>query len=338
MAGKRLHRTFETGFTLIELLVVVAIISLLVAMLLPALSKARAQARTTLCASRLGQLTKAMFLYAEDFNERFPFHIVYGEIPAWGGGGRDGGDVVPEELDPNEDWLASKDQMLNVFFTEQEDWPDLGVDLPRSGCLFGYTRFADLYACPDFARRPGNDVHSVKMHSYAPGDQRAFNYTRTPWARKPDFEWGSGMNLTFDGPILTASMAHAPSAALLLIDESWYAHVGRGRPADPGNYRGADPVWDISSSVGMYHGAPVLGEVWYTLSSPCLLNDVGVKRGNVAAYDAHVELYRDPCPAVDSNNGRNILSVYIAGSVALVDMIQRMVYALVGRDIGIKPF
>ena len=56
------------AFSLIELLVVVAIIALLVAILLPALSKAREQARSTVCRSNLQQWSLAGILYAEDNN------------------------------------------------------------------------------------------------------------------------------------------------------------------------------------------------------------------------------------------------------------------------------
>lgn len=56
----------RVGFTLIEVLVVVAIIALLVAILLPSLSKAREHARRTQCASNAHQITVACTFQSED--------------------------------------------------------------------------------------------------------------------------------------------------------------------------------------------------------------------------------------------------------------------------------
>jgi prepilin-type N-terminal cleavage/methylation domain-containing protein len=66
----------QTGFTLIELLVVVAIIALLISILLPALSRAKEQARVAVCGSNLRSIGVAALTYrGEDKSNDFPWTL-----------------------------------------------------------------------------------------------------------------------------------------------------------------------------------------------------------------------------------------------------------------------
>ena len=71
------------GFTLIELLVVVAIISLLVAILLPAMNQARSLASGTFCRNNLRQFAIAAQTYTESYSDRYPIAYYYGYSPAF---------------------------------------------------------------------------------------------------------------------------------------------------------------------------------------------------------------------------------------------------------------
>ncbi len=57
------------AFTLIELLVVISIIALLLAILMPALRRARAQTREVVCRSQLKQTVLGALLWAEDHDD-----------------------------------------------------------------------------------------------------------------------------------------------------------------------------------------------------------------------------------------------------------------------------
>jgi prepilin-type N-terminal cleavage/methylation domain-containing protein/prepilin-type processing-associated H-X9-DG protein len=288
----------KTGFTLIELLVVVAIIAMLISILLPSLSKARSQARSTLCASRIGQLFKAMLLYANDYDETPPFLGMGYENLGTGLGGEypSGSGMTRGDWAYLEEWLIPNIPI--IWNLPEQDWLAATASRPkvsrlRNGTLFPYARFENLYRCPEFERV-----------SDPAKSQNVFNYTRSVMGRKPLSGGipGDGLEKKSDlapGPIFKLSTIHAPGSMFMLIDEQWDFHVAGNYDGDPasgiiplaGNtfWMGADPIHMIvADCFGDYHG--VRGK-------DVPLNMIGAsKKANVAYYDGHVDLVRDPLP------------------------------------------
>ena len=111
------------AFTLIELLVVIAIIAILAAMLLPALSRAKAKATSIQCISNAKQLTVCWFMYAHDNNDQL--------IPNWISAGN--GRSAPEA------WIQGLvDSMPGAT----------NVAEIQNGRLFAYNRSLGIYKCP----------------------------------------------------------------------------------------------------------------------------------------------------------------------------------------------
>jgi len=314
------------GFTLIELLVVVAIIALLISILLPSLSKARAQARAVLCGSRMAQLGKAMLAYAEDYDEYPPFMGCTAEGP-----------LLPR--DPAENWIfqlptdwTQTECDNNFYLARQEDWPE-EVVVPQSGTLFKYTRFEQLYLCPDFERI-----------SDPAKTQNAFNYTRMeqgrrfripgeigqpappPWTGYTGEGGWEGGDLgiavgDFEGAILRVSAIHAPSMLPMIGDEQWDRHVANPQN-NPWHWLDADPMFCADDEVGQYHGPKAVEWGDYDPNK-------AIKSGNMFYYDSHVDLRRDPLPSDDPSR-----RVY--GLFDFTVMIEVMLEGIFAQR-GLKP-
>ena len=142
------------AFTLIELLVVVAIIAVLMAILMPALNRAREQGKRAACLNNLKQLALAWIMYADENDDR----IVNGE--AYNGG--DGLSPVPTGgIHAGEQWWTGDD--CAPGYMQGEHLPlDIQIMAIKVGALYQYCKNEKLYRCPTGVRG--------EMRTYTIGD------------------------------------------------------------------------------------------------------------------------------------------------------------------------
>jgi prepilin-type N-terminal cleavage/methylation domain-containing protein len=178
------------AFTLIELLVVIMIIVLLIGLLLPAIGKARAAARQSLCLGRMEQMGVATHSYASDYLDKiFSFtvtsqtadRLTYPDLVLQARGGTDLAAASAQAIDilrrrTSRDGGSESFQQIalwipNVLYTHLVLQDYLDQRLP-----------AKLVVCPeDRFRNDWHDWHTFDLNGFAP--------TQPPVNSSDDYRW-----------------------------------------------------------------------------------------------------------------------------------------------------
>ena len=211
----------HTAFSLIELLVVISIIALMIGLVLPAMSRARAITKQTTCQSRLRQWGLAFQIYASENNGLYP-HI-------------DGHDRTPN----NPQTYA---ELADYYFGWVDILPPLlGEKSWRDFNYWQYPGINTIFQCP--SARLGSD----ESYKYRPRRTGYFSYAMNSCLELDENCWapyGSGdTNWQMPSFLNTASIKN-PTRLILLFDQLLdpaRGYGGKKYNATAGKYCGSYP-------------------------------------------------------------------------------------------------
>ncbi len=218
-------RHSNLAFTLIELLVVVAIISLLIAILLPSLQRAKQQTRSTVCLSNLRTMGQAVIGYAAETNDQLP------------------GPLHPAVYRGAVQYLTEyqRNRFLLFFLRRQltDSTGDVGDDL--STCPVAE------YVNPDenFSQLP-NPVHPTHyvINTVDPRNEQGGPVGGVRLTDPPHyFGWSIWDPAQYSPPPQKLSMVRRPSEEWMIAD-AWYRM--RSNPAFPELQQEGPYQWDWS--------------------------------------------------------------------------------------------
>jgi len=200
----------KNGFTLTELLVVIAVIAILAAMLLPALSKSKGRTQSIACLNNLRQLSTCWQLYAGDYND-----LMVPNDNITGGA-------------PGPSWC----QGTGILETN--------TTVIEAGLLFGYNRSTALYRCPADVSMvislTGTQLSQLRNRSY--NLSQSVNGAPTAWLSThiPNFNKFSQISRP------------DPAQCLVFLDENENTMLDTHFGMPTANYGNTNAWWDMPAN------------------------------------------------------------------------------------------
>ena len=235
----------KKGFTLIELLVVIAIIAVLMAILFPALNRAKEQGKRTMCLGNLKALNLAWIMYADDNNQQ----IVSGSAGNGGWVGKGWADNYGEGgfLPKEQQRQAMKMGKLWSYSKEE------GIYKCPTGMKDSLITYAVMDAMNGMTRNEGGVKVQNMMNIKQPAkrivfidegwltpDSFAMHYTIKKWWDSPPVRHGNGTTFSFaDGSSNYFKWRGADTVKI--GKENMQSHKNDIDPTTPGGFE--DLAW-----------------------------------------------------------------------------------------------
>jgi competence protein ComGC len=230
----------RTGFTMMDIMVSMAVISILIALLLPAVANVRESARKVICGSNMRQLGMGISIYSQDYRDRIPDSVFLPQSR--------GNDLV----------FPSPERMDAVRLTKGE-FPEMGSDLwDGMGLLYRdeYITAPSVFYCPS---HKGNFQFDAVADAWTRLDGREeiisnYLYRGTgPNDSRVLYNIASSASLVSDTLRSYEDLNHKGGFNILQagLAVNWFNDVGDLiaqdillRSEDDGGVTGFDDVWD----------------------------------------------------------------------------------------------